>query len=870
MRFRATCRTCETPFSVRWDEGVLRTEAEEILQDSSDERDVLPRGTRVGKYEIEEPLASGGSSTVYKAFDAGANRTVALKVLHQAPDSDFGLRFRREVEVQGNLKHQNLMPIFDHGTVDGKPYYTMELLQKPMTLDTIIGLHRNGRLTYNPTLRKLDSLRALLHQMLLPVARAIAFTNQHGIIHRDLKPSNVIVDAKTLRVYVIDFGICHLFRTTGSRIMLRAGEPRDAEEQRRLAMGTVRCMPPEQARGEVSPQGDVWALGALLRFMLTGDFPVAPALDLDRVGLTKRIANLEKIAASSRAAGDEAEAAFYEARVAELRSGAHRTMKDLLRDAQQARYGPLPDSVDAALAAIVDRAMRTDPKERYPNAEAFAADVQAWLDNRAVRAYSLQLGGAKAALYRARLSGRRYRTVLFTVAAVLGLVVAGAAIYLFQVHASERRLVENLLEQARRAEDPAVKEQKLLEVLRVRPGDQRAEALLGTVRRFAPLQREVEAARQLRDRLEEKRRKGERILDREVRDAEEKAAVLKASTIPLLRELPEEFKGRELANLAEQLERELRGEVIISLKGLPSGAEVALVTARSREERDLAWDEARVLGTMPLKVPELVLGPGSYVLCLRRAETGQALYLPFQITHATHRLQQIDCPIDPADIPEGMVYVSGVKGMEYGDLRFTEATERVDLEPFFLDVHEVTNEQYRVYLDALEPGLRRRAVPRRLLGVTEQTSPLWTENPDGTWMYPEGAGEQPVTGVSLLDAEGYARWAGKRLPTAPEWERAARGVDRRDFPFGMRLDPTACNAATGTLADVGSFPADRSPFGVMDMGGNAAEWTATSGGAMATIKGGSFDLPRYRAMAAAFEYRRADLPYRDVGFRCAR
>ncbi|MFI5403388.1 MAG: serine/threonine-protein kinase, partial [Planctomycetota bacterium] len=493
LRFRGTCRGCGTAFRVFWDGGELRTE-KDAGEDTEmlGERDVVPKGAKVGKYEVEDALASGGSSTVYRTFDPGANREVALKVLHRPAHGDDALRFQREVEVQGNLKHPNLMPIFDHGTIDGKPYYTMELLRRPMTLETIVALHRSGRL---PTsVRTLSTLKALLHQVVLPVARAIAFANRNGVIHRDLKPSNVILDAGTLRVYVIDFGVCHVFGTPGSRLVLRAGEAPEADAAPR-AMGTARCMPPEQARGEVSPQGDVWALGALLRYVLTGDFPVAPALDFDRVSLDNRLRNIARIAESCREAGDETEAAFYDSRLEELRAGESRTIKELLRDALQGNYVPLPDGIDGPLAAIIERAMALEPRDRYRAADEFAADVQNWLEGRPVRAYAARLGTARAPFYRARLFGRRNRAAVLAAAAAAALVAIGGALYLMREAAREKGRLADLLASARTAEDPAVQETRLIRLLALRPGHAQAEQLLATVRKFMPLKEDVERAR---------------------------------------------------------------------------------------------------------------------------------------------------------------------------------------------------------------------------------------------------------------------------------------------------------------------------------------------------------------------------------------
>jgi serine/threonine-protein kinase len=867
LRFRATCRSCETAFSVRWHAGDLQTEIEEVLVEKGGERDVFAKGERIGKYEIEEPLGSGGSSTIYKAFDQGANRTVALKVLHQAADPDSELRFRREVEVQGNLKHPNLMPIFDHGKVDSKPYYTMELLHKPMTFDTIIGLFRNGRLTYNPALRRLNSLRAMIRQVLLPVTRAVAFANKNGVIHRDIKPSNVLVDAKTLRVYLIDFGICHVVKTTGSRLVLRGGTPTEAEEQRRMAMGTARCMPPEQARGQISEQGDVWALGALLRYLLAGDYPVAPAIDLSRVGLQKRLANLEKIATSSRNAGDEAQAAFYEARVAELRSGEHRTIKDLLRDAQHSLYTPLPDGFDPSLTAILERAMRPDPAARYDSAEVFADELQRWLDGRPVRAYAAQLG-AKSTFYRLRLFARRNRNAMLAAAGALLLVIIVGTIVLLSRAAGERGDVDRLLAEARGTANPRAQEQSLTALLKLRPDHKEAQELLALARKFRPLLARYNEARRGSDQIKDWRRNGE--LENVERQSRYWEAILEGAVLPELRSLPEDYPGgRTLEPKVLELLDLLRGNRVVTLAGLPKGARIQLVYQRSAASGELGWEAPRDLGLAPLLVTDYSLEPGSYVLVVEHPDRGSALHLPFVINDTTLPRSQIECPLDPAGKPADMVCIAGLQRMEFGDPRFSESTRKVDVDAFLLDRYEVTNKEYKSFLDSLDPQRRARAVPRRLIAGSDGTTvPLWIEQSDGTWTFPEGAANLPVTNVSQLDAQDYARWAHKRLPTPQEYERAARGVDRRDYPFGMLLDPRACNAHTTTIADIGSFPRDRSPFGAFDLAGNVAEWTDDISGELAIIKGGSFDLPRYRALATAFGKRRADLPYRDVGFRC--
>jgi len=115
---------------------------------------------------------------------------------------------------------------------------------------------------------------------------------------------------------------------------------------------------------------------------------------------------------------------------------------------------------------------------------------------------------------------------------------------------------------------------------------------------------------------------------------------------------------------------------------------------------------------------------------------------------------------------------------------------------------------------------------------------------------PRGREDHPVVLVSVADVEAYARWLSRisgrnwRLPSELEWEKAARGVDGRWFPWGNSFDPQRLNTADRGPVDtlpVGSYPDGASPFGMLDAAGQVYEWTATQEGAKRVVKGGSWD-----------------------------
>jgi formylglycine-generating enzyme required for sulfatase activity len=200
----------------------------------------------------------------------------------------------------------------------------------------------------------------------------------------------------------------------------------------------------------------------------------------------------------------------------------------------------------------------------------------------------------------------------------------------------------------------------------------------------------------------------------------------------------------------------------------------------------------------------------------------------------------------------------------------------VILKAYFIDRYEVTANQYRAFIDATgrkPPGDPR--FPEIYPWAREGGVPKEFEN-------------HPVIYVSWEDAEAFCRWAGKRLPTEAEWEKAARGTDGRIWPWGNIFDPKKANVqeykAGGTLP-VGDFPKGVSPYGVYDMAGNVAEWTADwyeaypgsklirrAFGKNRVVKGGAYTLPGepYARSASRSMARDPAKRHRSIGFRCAK
>ena len=214
-------------------------------------------GSTAGAFHLDQVMAEGGFGTIYRA-SGGPRGLAAVKVLHAelAGSAEAVARFQREIDVLARLDHPGLVEILAVGRLtDGRPYFAMELLEGRDLERHILG---RGRLTPAEAL-----------SVLSPVCEALAAAHDAGVIHRDVKASNVFL-AEDGRVVLLDFGIAKL---TGTAAADAAGLTVS-----RQALGTPSAMAPEQIAGRAAtPRTDVYALGALVYHMVTGEPPFADA-----------------------------------------------------------------------------------------------------------------------------------------------------------------------------------------------------------------------------------------------------------------------------------------------------------------------------------------------------------------------------------------------------------------------------------------------------------------------------------------------------------------------------------------------------------------------------------------------------------------
>lgn len=288
---------------------------------------------RFGDYELLDELGRGGMGVVYRARQISLDRIVAVKMIlrGQLASAEDRNRFRAEAEAAARLAHPGIVPVYEVGECNGRPYFSMKYIEG-VTLSDVMAQ------------QPLPSRQAA--EILEQVSTAIHFAHENGVLHRDLKPSNILIDHEG-RPHVTDFGLAK--RITESASLTKSG----------AILGTPSYMAPEQAagaRGQVGPASDVYSLGAILFYMLTGRPPFQASTAVDTVLLV-----LEQEPPLPRLLNPRAN-----------------------RD----------------LEMIALRCLQKPSDLRYASAEALADDLQAFLNDEPISARSGRFGHVVARLFR--------------------------------------------------------------------------------------------------------------------------------------------------------------------------------------------------------------------------------------------------------------------------------------------------------------------------------------------------------------------------------------------------------------------------------------------------------------------------------------
>lgn len=380
------------------------------------------RAQSLAGYDLIAERHRGGQGVVYEALQRATKRKVAIKFLYDSQSSSTSSqrRFELEIEILSQLRHPNIVTVHDSGQSDGRFYYVMDLVAG-VPLDRWIEARRRERAEQAVKSGSRGPMRDEIEEitrLFIKICDAVNAAHLRGVIHRDLKPGNILIDGAG-DPHVLDFGLAKYTYgmpddPSGVAAMTQTGQ----------FVGSLPWSSPEQVTTttfEMDMRSDVYALGVLSYYALTGLFPY-------------------------RVVGSPADV------VDQIRNAEPRRMNDARRHSAESRSPGVTAEIDGELETIVLKCLQKDRERRYQTAGDLGRDLQRYLQHEPIEAKRDSFG------YLLSKQLRRHRLAVSAAVAVLVALTAGmVASLMFWHQADQQRIAAEFEgERARKAELDAI------------------------------------------------------------------------------------------------------------------------------------------------------------------------------------------------------------------------------------------------------------------------------------------------------------------------------------------------------------------------------------------------------------------------------